>query len=96
MTVFVTAAFGFVGYILMRLSLDPSPLMLGFILGPMLEENFRRAMLLSRGSFQVFVTRPISATLLALVIALTLLGVVSALRASRRNGLVEEQPVATG
>ncbi len=41
--------------------------MLGFILGPMLEENFRRAMLLSRGSFDVFITRPISATLLGVI-----------------------------
>jgi TctA family transporter len=51
----------------MRLELDAAPLMLGFILGPMLEENFRRAMLLSRGSFNIFVTRPISGTLLALI-----------------------------
>lgn len=51
----------------MRLKLDPAPLMLGFILGPMLEENFRRAMLISRGNFSVFITRPISGTLLALI-----------------------------
>ena len=44
----------------MRLDMDPAPLMLGFILGPMLEENFRRAMLLSRGQFSAFVSRPIS------------------------------------
>ena len=65
--IFITATFGLMGYIFMRLKLDPAPLMLGFILGPMLEENFRRAMLLSRGSFSAFVTRPISATLLALI-----------------------------
>jgi len=65
--VFITAAFGFVGYGFLRLDLDPAPLMLGFILGPMLEENFRRALLLSRGSFATFVTRPISGTLLALI-----------------------------
>jgi putative tricarboxylic transport membrane protein len=47
--------------------LDAAPLMLGFILGPMLEENFRRALLLSRGNFTAFVTRPISGTLLALI-----------------------------
>jgi TctA family transporter len=47
--------------------MDPAPLMLGFILGPMLEENFRRAMLLSRGHFSAFLTRPISGTLLALI-----------------------------
>ena len=65
--VFVTAAFGLMGYIMLRLSLDPAPLMLGFILGPMLEENFRRSLLLSRGSFTIFVTRPIAGTLIALI-----------------------------
>jgi TctA family transporter len=66
----VTAAFGLLGYVFMRLAMDPAPLMLGFILGPMLEEYFRRAMILSRGSFDVFVTRPISATLIALIVLL--------------------------
>ncbi|MDE2604685.1 MAG: tripartite tricarboxylate transporter permease [Burkholderiales bacterium] len=65
--VFITAAFGFLGYLMLRLELDSSPLMLGFILGPMLEENFRRALLLSRGSFSTFVTRPISGTLMGLI-----------------------------
>ena len=65
--IFVTVAFGVLGYLSLRLKLDPSPLMLGFILGPMLEENFRRAMLLSGGSFTSFVTRPVSGTLLALI-----------------------------
>ena len=65
--VFITAAFGLGGYLFLRLDLDPAPLMLGFILGPMLEENFRRALLLSRGSFVTFFTRPISGTLLGLI-----------------------------
>jgi len=65
--IFITAAFGLLGYIVMRLELDAAPLMLGFILGPMLEENFRRAMLLSRGSFMAFMTRPISGSLLSLI-----------------------------
>nr|WP_316643163.1 tripartite tricarboxylate transporter permease [uncultured Roseateles sp.] len=66
--IFLTAAFGFAGYLFMRLDLDAAPLMLGFILGPMLEENFRRAMLLSRGSFSTFVTRPISGSLVGLIV----------------------------
>ncbi|PJI97898.1 TctA family transporter [Acidovorax sp. 69] len=70
--VFITVAFGALGYLFMRLEMDPSPLMLGFILGPMLEENFRRAMLLSRGSFDVFVNRPISGTLISLIAAFIL------------------------
>src|SRR4051812_6955201 len=65
--VFITALFGFMGYMFLRLDLDAAPLMLGFILGPMLEENFRRALLLSRGSFVPFFTRPISGTLIAVI-----------------------------
>jgi len=65
--IFITAVFGLLGYTFLRLDLDAAPLMLGFILGPMLEENFRRAMLLSRGRFGAFMTRPISGTLLSLI-----------------------------
>src|SRR5581483_5112245 len=65
--VLITAGFGLIGYIFLRLELDPAPLMLGFILGPMLEENFRRSLLLSRGDLSIFVTQPISATLLTLI-----------------------------
>jgi TctA family transporter len=65
--VYITTACGLGGYLLLRFGLQPAPLMLGFILGPMLEENFRRTMLLSRGSFGVFFTHPISATLLGLI-----------------------------
>ncbi|MFT3778565.1 MAG: tripartite tricarboxylate transporter permease [Ottowia sp.] len=82
--VFITAAFGLLGYAMMRLQLDPAPLMLGFILGPMLEENFRRAMLLSRGSFSVFVTRPISGSLFALVGGFVVWQVVGFFLRSRR------------
>jgi len=82
--VFITAAFGLLGYAMMRLELDAAPLMLGFILGPMLEENFRRALLLSRGSFLVFVTRPISGTLFALIGVFILWQVVRFFRYSRR------------
>ena len=67
--IFITAGFGLLGYLFLRLDLDPAPLMLGFILGPMLEENFRRAMLLSRGSLSPFVTRPIAGTLTLLIAA---------------------------
>jgi TctA family transporter len=65
--IFVTAAFAFIGYLFMRLDLDPAPLLLGFILGPMVEENFRRALVLSSGDLTAFLTRPISGTLLGLV-----------------------------
>ena len=65
--IYITALFGFFGYLFMRLGMEAAPLMLGFILGPMLEEYFRRALLLSRGDFSVFITRPISATLMGIV-----------------------------
>ena len=65
--VYTTAAFGALGYLFMRLGLDPAPMMLGLILGPMMEEYFRRSLLLSRGSFSIFFARPMSATLLGLI-----------------------------
>jgi TctA family transporter len=95
--IFVTAAFGLMGYLYLRLKLDPAPLMLGFILGPMLEENFRRAMLLSRGSFGVFVHRPISGTLLGLIAVFVVWQVAGfAARARRRKkmGLTPHQQPA--
>jgi putative tricarboxylic transport membrane protein len=86
--VFITATFGFIGYMFLRLDLDAAPLMLGFILGPMLEENFRRALLLSRGSFVPFFTRPISGTLLGLIglfIAWQLIAFVLSTRRAKAN-----------
>lgn len=89
--VFITVAFGALGYLFMRLEMDPSPLMLGFILGPMLEENFRRSMLLSRGSFEVFINRPISGTLISLIAAFILWQTVSFFR---KRGKAKEPAVA--
>jgi len=89
--VFITVAFGALGYLFMRLEMDPSPLMLGFILGPMLEENFRRSMLLSRGSFEVFINRPISGTLISLIAAFILWQTVSFFR---QRGKAKELAVA--
>lgn len=94
--IFVTAAFGFGGYLFMRLDMDAAPLMLGFILGPMLEENFRRAMLLSRGDLSAFLTRPISGTLIGLIglfVAWQL--VVFFLKARRPGARAQAQPEAT-
>jgi TctA family transporter len=66
MDVLLAALFGFIGYTFIKLEVEPAPLLLGFVLGPMMEENLRRALLLSRGDPVVFFTRPISATLLVL------------------------------
>ena len=78
--VVIMALFGVIGYFLRKLRCEPAPLLLGFILGPMLEENFRRAMLISGGDLSVFVTRPISAAFLAVSGALLLGVLVPALR----------------
>ena len=66
----MTAVFGVIGYLFFKLRCEPAPLILGFILGPMMEENLRRAMLLSRGDATVFLTRPLSLGLLVLAAAL--------------------------
>jgi TctA family transporter len=93
--IFLTAGFGLVGYLFLRLDLDPAPLMLGFILGPMLEENFRRALLLSRGNFGAFFTRPISGTLLGLIGAFVAWQVV-AFFLERRRSTIGAGPAALG
>jgi TctA family transporter len=63
--VYLTALFALIGYSFFKLSCEGAPLLLGFILGPMMEENLRRALLLSRGDWSAFITRPLSAGLLA-------------------------------
>jgi putative tricarboxylic transport membrane protein len=62
--------FGMLGYFFLKIGVEPAPFVLGFVLGPMLEENFRRAMLIASGDFMVFIERPISAFLLACSAAL--------------------------
>jgi TctA family transporter len=88
--VWLMALFGLFGYICAKLDAEPAPMLLGFIIGPMLEEYLRRAMLLSHGDPMVFINRPISATLLA-VAALALAVVLSpALRKKREEAFHEE------
>ncbi len=59
--VYLTILFGILGYLFSKLKIEPAPLILAFVLGPLMEEHLRRAMLLSRGDPSVFFTRPISA-----------------------------------
>ena len=73
----IVAAFGVIGAILLALEFPLSPIVLGFVLGPMLEPNFRRAMLLSRGELSVFVTRPVAAGFVAASTLLVLVQVVA-------------------
>lgn len=87
--IYLAAGFGLFGYILRKLDCPPAPLMLGFVLGPMIEENFRRALVLSKGDFSVFVTRPISAVLLGIALVLVISVALPAIR-SRRQIAFEE------
>jgi putative tricarboxylic transport membrane protein len=80
--IYLAALFGVLGFVWMKLGFPPAPLLLGFVLGPMLEEHLRRAMLMSRGDPTVFVTHPIS---LGFLIATVLIIVVMALPAMRKR-----------
>jgi len=88
--IFMFAVFGVVGYVWSKLKCEGAPLLLGLVLGPMMEENFRRALLLSRGEFSTFVTRPLSASLLAAAAVLLVLVTLPSLRKKRDEAFVEE------
>ncbi len=83
--VWVVLVFGIVGYLFLRLRFEAAPLLLGFVLGPMMEENFRRALLLSRGDMTVFLTRPISAGFVAVGVGLIAMLVYSYIKKQRRH-----------
>ena len=85
----ITAA-GLLGYLLLKLECELAPFILGFILGPMIEENFRRAMLISGGDATVFVTRPVSATLLGLAALVLIVIMLPAVTRKRNEVFVEE------
>jgi TctA family transporter len=86
----LTAVFTAFGYLLARLECEPAPLILGFILGPLMEENLRRAMLISRGDPMIFVTSPISAALLFTALVVIALIVLPSFRTTREQAFVEE------
>ena len=87
--VMLAALFGVLGYVFIKLECEPAPLILGFILGPMMEENLRRTMLLSRGDATVFFTKPISGALLAVAILLLLITLAPAVRKTRNAAFQE-------
>lgn len=78
--VWMVLFFGLVGYLFKILDLEPAPLLLGFILGPLMEEHLRRALLLSRGDFLVFFEQPISGTLIVVTVGLVLWAVTIQIR----------------
>jgi putative tricarboxylic transport membrane protein len=85
----LTALFGLVGYFFLKIGCEPAPLLLGFILGPMMEENLRRALLLAHGDATVFLTRPLSLALLVLAAFLLVLVVLPAVKSVREKAFQE-------
>jgi putative tricarboxylic transport membrane protein len=88
--VHMTALFALVGYLFYKLSCESAPLLLGFILGPMMEENLRRALLLSRGDWSAFVTRPLSAGLLSAAALMVVIAMLPAISKKREATFQEE------
>jgi len=88
--IWMVAIFGCIGYGFIKLGVEPAPLLLGFILGPMMEEYLRRALLLSRGDWSVLVTRPLSAGLLAAAVLLLIVVLLPAVKSKREEAFVEE------
>jgi TctA family transporter len=88
--IYLMALFGFLGYIFTKLDCEPAPMLLAFILGPLMEEYLRRAMLLSRGDPTVFLRRPISATLLSIAVLAILAACIPALYKKREEAFRED------
>ncbi|MEF7613329.1 tripartite tricarboxylate transporter permease [Aquincola sp. MAHUQ-54] len=88
--VYMVAIFAAVGYLFYKLECEPAPLLLGFVLGPMMEENLRRALLLSRGDWSTFLTRPLSAGLLVAAALLVLVVMLPMVRSQRELAFQEE------
>ncbi|MDH4442731.1 MAG: tripartite tricarboxylate transporter permease [Rhizobium sp.] len=87
---YAVAFFGLVGYLLVKLRCEPAPLLLGFVLGPLLEENLRRAMIFSRGDPSTFVTRPISAILLLIALGVLVVVFLPSVKKKREEVFQEE------
>ncbi len=87
--VYQAAGFGLIGYLFVKVAVEPAPLLLGFVLGPMMEENLRRAMLLARGDFTTFVTRPLSLGLLVAAVLLVALVALPAISKTREVAFQE-------
>jgi putative tricarboxylic transport membrane protein len=89
--VYAIAFFGLLGYFLMKLGCEPAPLLLGFVLGPLLEDHLRRSLIISRGDLSIFVTRPVSAIFLAMAIAAVVLAVLPTIRRQREVVFSEQE-----
>ena len=87
--VYFTAFFGLAGYVFIKLGLEPAPMLLGFVLGRLMEEKLRQALALSEGSLMTFVERPVAAALLAIAAAVMLVAVLPAVSRSREKAFQE-------
>jgi len=87
--VYFTAFFGLAGYLFIKLGLEPAPMLLGFVLGRLMEEKLRQALALSEGSFLTFVERPVAAGLLVLAAAVMVIAVLPAVSRSRAKAFQE-------
>jgi putative tricarboxylic transport membrane protein len=87
--VLLAALFGVLGYVFTRLECEPAPMILGFVLGPLMEENLRRAMRISSGDPAIFIERPISLGLLIAALALCVLVALPAIRSKREEAFQE-------
>ena len=83
----LTALFGLVGYVLIKLGFEPAPLLLGFVLGRLMEEKLRQALILSRGDFMTFVENPVSGVLLLISLIVVILAVLPAIRQKKEEAL---------
>lgn len=88
--VYTMAIFAFGGFLLVKLGCEPAPLLLGFVIGPMMEEHLRRALLLSRGNATVFLTRPISATILLVALIALFVTLLPGVGRKREEAFAEE------
>ena len=88
--IWMVAIFGFIGYLFVKVGAEPAPLLLGFILGPMMEENLRRALLLSRGDWSVLVTRPLSGGLLAAAALMLVIVLLPSVKSKRKEAFVDD------
>jgi putative tricarboxylic transport membrane protein len=88
--VYVMIGFGILGYLMRKTGYEPAPLVLAFVLGPMLENNLRKALILSQGDLSTFLSRPISAVCLALAAMLLIVPLLPALRRKREAVALDE------
>ncbi len=87
--VLMTGAFGLLGYFLLKVGFEPAPMLIAFVLGKLMEEKLRQAMLISRGSLQVFIERPLSAGFLIVAVLLLIFALLPAMRKKRDEVFVE-------